>query len=400
MPVVTLPESLNKAALAQLIEILAPHPTRLVGGVVRDALLGHGATDIDLATTCPPEEAQDRLQCAGIQVIPTGIEHGTITAIIDTQAYEITTLREDVSTDGRHATVSYTNDFETDASRRDFTFNALYADLDGTLYDYFNGVADLEAGHVRFIGDPAVRIAEDALRILRFFRFYARFGNFPPDDATRSALHAQSGLLARLSAERITAEWLKIMAEPDPIAALELCTALKIHRALGLKHLHTVALAQHVKLFPARRDPLERLAVLVWPQDVQVLTANNRFCWSTKQAAALRLLLKPAHTDLAENLPPLQAAYTFGPAQYAALLAILAAHQSTPAPNKSQAVAEAAALQPPAFPITGHDALEAGVPQGAALGKALRHVEAWWLQKNFPDRTACLAELRAYLKSR
>ncbi len=191
--------------------------TRYVGGAVRDDLLDLPVSDIDLATRIPPLEVMERLEKAKIKAVPTGIDHGTVTAVSDGHPFEITTLRRDVSTDGRRATVAFTDDWQEDAARRDFTINALSADpRTGELFDYFGGLADLEQRHIRFIGDPLQRIAEDHLRILRFFRFHARFGAGPPDAAALEACTARANDLMALSRERIADELLKLLGMPDP----------------------------------------------------------------------------------------------------------------------------------------------------------------------------------------
>ena len=185
-------------------------PVRFVGGCVRDAVLGRRAKDIDLATPEPPQRVIDLLARAGIRAIPTGIAHGTITAVVGREHFEITTLRRDVSTDGRHATVAFTDDWAEDAARRDFTINALFCDADGTLFDPMGGLADIKTGTVRFVGDAAMRIAEDHLRILRFFRFFAHYGKGEPDSDGLAACTRLAPTLKALSAERIAAEILEI----------------------------------------------------------------------------------------------------------------------------------------------------------------------------------------------
>ncbi len=203
---------------------------RYVGGAVRDTLLGLAVSDIDVATVHPPQDVVRRLQAAGIKAVPTGIAHGTITAVADGTVVEVTTLRHDVTTDGRHAEVAFTEDWQADAARRDFTMNALYADMHTCrLHDYFGGVADLRAGRVRFIGDPLRRIAEDHLRILRFFRFLARFGD-SPDAAGLDACIARANDLMALSRERIADELLKLLVARDAVAVLRLMTAHSIWR--------------------------------------------------------------------------------------------------------------------------------------------------------------------------
>ena len=210
---------LNDAALCRILDAIKAGggEARVVGGAVRDALVGRTPGEIDLAVNLPPEKTAELLTKTGLKVVPTGIAHGTITAVSDHRGFEITTLRRDVETDGRRAKVAFTDDWQADAARRDFTINALYADADGRLYDYFGGRADIAAGHVRFIGDAAARIKEDVLRILRFFRFAAWFGRGAFDAESLAACREWTGLLPKLSAERIAKEILKMArAAPKP----------------------------------------------------------------------------------------------------------------------------------------------------------------------------------------
>ncbi|MGI8705645.1 MAG: CCA tRNA nucleotidyltransferase, partial [Sphingomicrobium sp.] len=209
----------RRRGLSDLLDALGAGEglTRYVGGAVRDALLDLTVSDVDLATRLRPEEVVERLQAAGIKAVPTGFEHGTVTAVSDGHPYEVTTLRRDVETSGRHATVAFTDDWREDAGRRDFTINALMADpATGEIFDYFGGLADLEERHVRFIGDPLKRIAEDHLRILRFFRFHARFGRGAPDEPALEACTARSNDLMALSRERIADEPLQPPAVDNP----------------------------------------------------------------------------------------------------------------------------------------------------------------------------------------
>ena len=197
-------------------------PVRFVGGCVRDAILGLRPADIDIATPESPDQVIRRLEKAKLKAVPTGLEHGTVTAVVPPATFQVTTLRRDVATDGRHATVAFGTDWAEDAARRDFTINALYADAEGRLYDFTDGRADLAAGLVRFIGDPAQRVAEDYLRVLRFFRFHARFGNGAPDAAAIAACSAAADRLDRLSGERVRDELLKILILPNAADALAL----------------------------------------------------------------------------------------------------------------------------------------------------------------------------------
>ncbi len=229
----------------------------MVGGAVRDALAARAVVDIDLATPRPPADTMAALQQAGVKVVPTGLGHGTVTAVVDGRGFEITTLRRDVETDGRHAVVAFTEDWRLDASRRDFTINAMSMTRDGTLFDYFDGTADLQAGRVRFVGDPATRIAEDYLRILRFFRFYARYGCVSPDPATLDALRAGIPGLRRLSVERVWMELRRILAAPNPEEAVGLMARLGIWAAV----LPEAQAVSRLAGLPA--DPVLRLAAML-----------------------------------------------------------------------------------------------------------------------------------------
>ena len=205
---------------------------RFVGGCVRDALAGRPVKDIDLATADPPEKVISLLEQAGLKAVPTGIAHGTVTAVSDHHPYEVTTLRRDVETHGRHATVAFTDDWAADAARRDFTFNALSCRADGTLFDPYEGEADLRAGRVRFVGDARERIEEDYLRLLRFFRFHAHYGRGEPDRAGLAAAAALAPKLVRLSGERIRTEIFTLLKAPDPVPVLEVMARHRIFAAV------------------------------------------------------------------------------------------------------------------------------------------------------------------------
>jgi len=221
-------------ALRRIIAPLhaAGYSARLCGGGVRDRLLGRSPKDDDIATDAPPEAVARTLESTGLRVVPTGVPHGTVTAVVDGRGFEVTTLRRDLQTFGRHAEVAFGDvAWEEDARRRDFTINALYADLDGTVYDYVGGGADLAAGRLRFVGDPEARIKEDFLRILRLFRFYARFGRHPLDNATRTAVTRWAPYLTHISSERVAAEWWGLLTTEEPRAALtamEECGVLSV----------------------------------------------------------------------------------------------------------------------------------------------------------------------------
>ncbi len=358
---------------------------RLVGGCVRDTLAGRPVADIDIATPDQPEHSLAALIKAGLHVIPTGLAHGTLTAISQGRPFEITTLRRDETTDGRHASVAWTSDFEEDAARRDFTINAMSLDQSAALHDYFGGQADLAAGRVRFVGEAARRIAEDYLRILRYFRFFARYGTGAPDaDATASIASAIAGL-AQLSAERVWSELRRILEAPDPRRALSLMQRLGVLAALlpeapGLARLETALQAG------APPDPVLRLASLISGDAAPVA---RRLRLSTAEGTRLVLLADgpvPAPADSDDTLRRLLADT---PADILAGRSFLA---GAPASLR----ARLAALERPVFPLEGRHALALGARPGPQVGAALRQVRAWWLEAGCrPDQAACLEQLAA-----
>ena len=353
--------------------------TRYVGGAVRDDLLSLPISDIDLATRIAPDEVVRRLEKARIKAVPTGIEHGTITAVSDGQPVEITTLRRDVSTDGRRATVAFTDDWREDAARRDFTINALSADPQtGELFDYFGGLADLEQRHVRFIGDPLQRIAEDHLRILRFFRFHARFGAGEPDAAALDACTARANDLMALSRERIADELLKLLAMDDPSSTLAIMIERGILRPVlpeierGATNRLRALIASEAAANMAA-DPLRRLAALL-PRDGTLAEAV---------AARLRLSNKAKKrlTCVAEERlekSPEALAYRVGPD--CAVDRLLLAGEP----------ADAAGLRGwhrPRLPIGGGGLIKRGLPEGPVVARTLKLIEDRWVEAGFPAGT-------------
>ena len=386
----------------QQAKILTPHVRRLltalqgmarvVGGAVRDAVLGRKVGDIDLATTLPPERVMESLNVAGIKTVPTGLAHGTITAVVDHIGYEITTLRRDVETDGRHAKVAFTDDWREDASRRDFTFNALYVDAEGNLTDYFNGAEDAKKGHVRFIGDARTRIREDVLRILRFYRFYAFFGK---DDADADALDAcreLASLIPNLSIERIAHEFLKLLTAENPLPALRLMSENNVITTFlpefsNLARLQTLLDTENK--FGAKQPALARFAALL-PQDEHV-------------AYAVVLRLKLSNRD-AETLCTLTGLpkilrENFAPAGLRALLYRYGSDNCRMAAflnggKISEALALVDSWKIPSFPVKGEDVVNRGIPAGRKVGEILKAVEKWWIDGDFnADRDACLAQI-------
>jgi len=351
--------------------------TRYVGGAVRDELLQLPVNDVDLATRIPPDEVMQRLQAAKIKAVPTGIEHGTITAVSDGHPFEITTLRRDVSTDGRRATVAFTDDWKEDAARRDFTINALSADsLTGEIFDYFGGLDDLQHRHIRFIGDPLQRIAEDHLRILRFFRFHARFGSGKLDAVALDACTARANDLMALSRERIADELLKLLAVADPAPTVSIMLQRSILKPVlpevesgRLRDLEALIAAENDAAIGA--DPLRRLASLL-PRDpaiAQDVAARLRL--SNKARKQLACAAAAARTELPEAL-----AYRLGTA--CAVDRLLLAGRAEEARNIST-------WKAPRLPISGGALIGRGLPEGPVVARTLRRIEDRWLEAGFPE---------------
>lgn len=358
---------------------------RFVGGCVRDALLGIEPQDIDIATTDRPERVMQLAKAAGLAVVPTGLAHGTVTVIADHCPVEVTTLRHDLETDGRHATVAFTDDWAADAARRDFTINAIYADPDGTLFDPVGGRADLSDGRVRFIGEARDRLAEDYLRGLRFFRFHARFAQGPADAAALEAISALRDGLRRLSAERVSGELLKILGLPRAPEAMALMQGAGVLDVIlpeaGAPGLTRLAMAHDA----GAGDGLLLLAALLPDQPAVAHAVAKRLRLSRAEEARLAAALDPV--DLAGERKAL--VYRRGRQAVQDRLVLTGRAAEMPA---------LAALEVPAFPIKGADLVALGAPKGPVIGKALAAVEAWWLAAGLtPDRTACLAEARRHL---
>lgn len=383
-----------------------PPTVRFVGGCVRDALAGAPVGDIDLATDLVPEEVLRRLEGAGLKAIPTGLDHGTITAVVNHRPFEITTLRRDVETDGRRAVVAYTTDWREDAERRDFTINALSADPDGTLHDYFDGRADLAAGRVRFVGEADLRIREDVLRILRFCRFHARFGVGAPTGPDYAACIKRRDLLPQLSAERVHHELARLLAGDAPSETVRAMIADGLLACWLPEAAAPDVLAALVGREGAagRRDWLRRLAALCLRPDAGAGSAEGiarRLKLSNQETARLTLLAAPPHSfdPQADALQRREALYRLG-ADRAWDLALLGAARAEAEGRDPQAwerlTQEAADWRPTELPVSGADALAAGLTPGPAVGRALKAVERWWLSEAMaPERAACLERLKA-----
>ena len=382
---------LKDPALRAVLGVLPE--ARLVGGAVRDTLAGLAVHDIDLATPRTPQAIMTALREAGLKAVPTGIAHGTVTAVVDHRGFEITTLRRDIATDGRHAVVAFTDDWREDAARRDFTINAMSMAADGQVFDYFNGVEDLRVGRLRFVGDPGSRIAEDYLRILRFFRFWARFATQPPDAATHAALQAGIPGLARLSVERVWNELSRLLATPDPMPAIMLMDELGVLGAIIPEGAVPARLAGLVAA-GAPADPLLRLAALLTDNAASLVARLRLSSAERKKLIALSELPSPM-PDLDDNALRRMLADT--PADILIGRTWLAGINE---PVWDQLRARLATFPVPRFALEGRDAVALGVPPGTRVGDLLRQVRLWWLAGGCtapPDR--CRAELRRLIAS-
>ncbi len=394
----------TQAVMAALQAAGGRDAARFVGGCVRNALIGRLVEDIDIATPLTPDQVTAAAKAAGLKPVPTGYDHGTITVVSGGKPFEVTTLRRDVETDGRHAVVAFTADWSQDAQRRDFRLNALYADAEGRIFDPTgHGVADARAGRIVFVGEADQRIAEDALRILRFFRFQAWYGKGAPDPEGLAACERMKAGLAHLSAERIAKEMLKLLAADDPRPALRLMAATGVlgavlPQAVGLERFDALVEIETGQLFQC--DPLLRLAALL-PDDPAV---------AAQTAGALRLsnaqrdrLVAALGDDvrMVSWMSPREArraVYRLGAQAFCdrALLA-WAASMRPAATIQWRALLPMAQTWPrPVFPLTGEEILAAGVPKGPLVGAVMREVENWWIDQDFTeDKLSLVEQLKA-----
>ena len=375
---------------------------RFVGGAVRNALLGAPVSDIDIATPLIPEEVTRRLKESGLEVIATGIEHGTVTAISAGKPFEVTTLRRDVSTDGRRATVAFTKDWAEDASRRDFTINALYAADDGEVFDYFGGLSDLEDRRVRFVGDPRTRIREDYLRILRLFRFHAWYGRGEIDEAGFLAAAAEKAGLKLLSGERVQKEMLRLLAAANPLPSLSAMNRASILAETLPGDLQLQRAARLIGIEEANSrepDALLRLAAML-PDDPK---AARRHSASLKLSNADKeRLMEAAEADtrIGPSLSSKEARkllYRLGRQCFRdQLLLRWAEARSDPKDPEWRALLKLTdTWKKPELPIDGRDVMAKGIDEGPQIGATLRALEEEWVEADFvPDRRALLRRLR------
>lgn len=376
---------------------------RIVGGAVRNALIGEPVEDIDIATPLTPAAVMARAAAAGLKAVPTGIEHGTVTLIAGGRPFEVTTLRRDVATDGRHAEVAFTADWAEDAGRRDFTMNALYADARGMVFDPVSGLADCLARRVRFIGDPAARIAEDYLRILRFFRFHARYGAGAPDAAGLAACIAGRHGLGRLSAERIASETLKLVTAGGaaPVVAAMADAGLWLPLMGGM--VYPARFARLATLWPPGERPathrlppalaLAALAVQV-REDAERLACRLKLSGALRQALVRAAAVREAAGSHPGTLAPAavrRLVFAFGGAAAEAGLALAAAGSGGSVDAAALAALRAVAeWRPPAFPVSGGDLAALGIAAGPGMGAVLAALKAAWVASDFRVGKAAL----------
>jgi tRNA nucleotidyltransferase/poly(A) polymerase len=392
---------LREPGLQSLLAVLSAEgeEARIAGGAVRNALLGEPVADVDVATTTLPEETVRRAEAAGFRAVPTGIEHGTVTVLAQGRPVEVTTLRADVETDGRRATVCFGRDWQADAGRRDFTINALYAKADGTVVDLVGGVADIGEKRLRFIGDAEARIREDFLRILRFFRFFAWYGAGRPDAEGLKACARLKDGLARLSAERVWSELRKLLRAPDPSRALlwmrqagVLSAVLPESANWGIDAIHGLVAAERDLDWSV--DPLLRLEAMVPPDPARMEALADRLKLSTAERLRLRhwatsLPLGPELTEtaLARML------YRGDPKAAVDQLRLRLAGARAKAAADDAALIQAGGFfkllrfaegwERPAFPLKGADLLQAGFSAGPQVGETLARLEEEWIESGF-----------------
>lgn len=396
---------LEAASLQRVFDALEVHGTaRVAGGAVRDGLLGRPVDDVDIATTLTPEQVEDILGQAGIKTVPTGLDHGTVTAVAgdaETDVYEVTTLRIDVETDGRRAKVAYTDDWSADAGRRDFTMNALYCDRDGELFDPLGGYGDLAQRYVRFAGEAARRIEEDYLRILRFFRFNAVFGGGTFDaDGLRACEAGRSGLDG-LSRERVHQELFKLLPAPGAVATVKVMAEHYIleHILPGSFDIDRFERTCSIEAGLHRSaDALLRLAGLVLHDRSDVAPLRDSLKLTNLQTQRLEKLMadRPVLSPDLGEASLKRALYSLGEAAYDDIAihdwsaSGAAAHDA----GWTAVVKLPETWSPPAFPLKGVDLLRLGVAPGPSVGAILSEVEDWWVAQGFPeDETSLRARL-------
>ncbi|MGI9355905.1 MAG: CCA tRNA nucleotidyltransferase [Rhizobiaceae bacterium] len=393
---------LHDEALQNLLALLntGDEEARIAGGAVRNALLGQDVADIDIATTIEPAAVVALLEKAGYKVVPTGIEHGTVTAVADGKAFEITTLRQDIQTDGRHAQVAFGKDWLADAQRRDLTINALYMDANGTVTDPVGGLPDVENHVVRFVGKPETRIKEDYLRILRFFRFFAWYGQHRPDAAGLKACAKFKGGLASLSAERMWHELVKLLAAPDPTRAIlwmrqtgVLSAILPESEKWGVDAFAGVVKASQINGWGS--DPVLRLMSMLPPQEVKITGLTKRLKLPNKVRDRLLDWAATPEPDAQERRK--EFAKTLYRGNATAITDRLKLAVCRDGKNQSRfhrLLDQATTYRRPQFPVSGKDLIIKGIPQGREISDRLSELEDEWVESGFTLKKQELLELK------
>ncbi len=389
------PEWLNWLPTQKLLEAFGNdgRKLRFVGGAVRDSLLGIEVVDIDAATSLLPSQVQELLEKSKIRCIPTGIKHGTVTALVDDRSFEITTLRRDISCDGRHAEVEFTSDWHEDAMRRDFTMNALYLAPDGELFDYTGGIEDVKSGSVRFIGDAKERIAEDYLRILRLFRFYAYYGKQHLEAVSLAACKEAAPQINSLSGERIQHEMLKLLTAQAPFSAIALMQDIKI-----IPHVFGFSINLKEQITQLKSAQL-RLAYLLLCAGIPAADALKILSVRWKLSNEFKKLLELLISHIDDIYPSISIAgqkhliRTLGKEIFTSLVMLKTALAEDI--NYASMLELAAGWQIPIMPVTGSDLLEKGIAQGKELGQKLKQMEILWEKSNYElDREELLKNLK------
>jgi poly(A) polymerase len=382
---------LNEPRLQAVMRVLnASGETRVAGGAVRNALLGVPVADVDLATVLLPDEVIATARVAGFGVHPTGLEHGTVTVTHQKAAFEVTTLRRDVETDGRHAVVSFTTDWTEDAARRDFTINAMYCDSSGKIFDYTKGYQDIQKRRVKFVGDASERIQEDYLRILRFFRFHAWYGKNAPDKAGLEACVTLKSGLKKLSVERIRQELMKILAAPNAIKTLKLIAETGVLKII-LPHTEHWTVLERLPV-----DAILRLFVLA--REPKKL--KDRLRLSNEDAARLAAL--HAAPDVSKALSEVERRrilYHIGASGWRDAVDLSLAQSKTKLDDpKWKALRDVPNLWvPPRLPVKGTDLIGVGLHPGPKMGQILSALEDWWVANDFtPTRQDLMARVGRY----
>ena len=394
-------EPATRAVFAALVAEGAE--ARAVGGAVRNALMGTPVKDIDIATTALPDDVMRLAKKAGLHAIPTGIEHGTVTVLAHHVPFEVTTLRRDIETFGRHARVTFTTDWREDALRRDFTMNALYCAADGTVHDPIGGYGDLAARRVRFIGDARARIREDFLRILRFFRFSAQYGNGVPDAEGLAAAVSEKSGLADLSGERVRTEILLLLVAPAAVKALSVMDQAGLLEPWVARPANIERLARLADIETAlqrKGDPVLRLAALSRDEDLKVpARLQDRLRLSVAETAQLARagMRDPAFEPASGERAAQAFLYRHGADAFVDGTLMAWARSSDP-PNdarRTQHIRLPQRWQVPELPVRGADVLELGVPAGPEVGRVIAAFEDWWITQDFPcDPKRVRAKLR------